>query len=37
MKSDCDVRQLQGVTVNENFREGFKAGAAAAEKKFCRD
>ncbi|MEU8973943.1 hypothetical protein AB0D11_32550 [Streptomyces monashensis] len=36
MKSDCDVRQLQGVTVNENFRRGFRDGAAAAAK-FCRD
>jgi hypothetical protein len=35
MKSDCDVQRLQGVTVNRNFREGFRDGAAAAEKKFC--
>lgn len=37
MKSDCDVQQLQSVTVNENFRQGFRDGAAAAEKKFCGD
>lgn len=37
MKRACDVRRLQGVTVNENFREGFRDGAAAAEKKFCGD
>ncbi|MER6024971.1 hypothetical protein [Streptomyces sp. NPDC001851] len=34
MKSDCDVRGLQRVTVNENFRRGFSDGAAAAAK-FC--
>ncbi|MET7284488.1 hypothetical protein [Streptomyces sp. NPDC005573] len=37
MRRDCDVQRLKGVTVNKNFREGFRDGAAAAEKKFCGD
>ncbi|WP_159048932.1 hypothetical protein [Streptomyces sp. NRRL B-3648] len=35
MKNDCDVRDLKRVPVNDNFRNGFRDGAAAAAKKFC--
>ncbi|UFR02363.1 hypothetical protein KBP30_14750 [Streptomyces sp. Go40/10] len=35
MKNDCDVRDLKRVPVNDNFRNGFEDGAAAAGKKFC--
>ncbi|MEU6593164.1 hypothetical protein ABZ923_28740 [Streptomyces sp. NPDC046881] len=35
MKNDCDVQDLKRVPVNDNFRNGFADGAAAAAKKFC--